>query len=88
LYPFLEAQFEIVAIAHRDVQHIWELKGKRLCYPGFNIGEDVTKIFLTVAYLFFFFFLFFLSVVRRYKIFKTQFNRIKMKFLYFSILRM
>ncbi|KAH0952965.1 hypothetical protein HN011_010853 [Eciton burchellii] len=42
-----EAQFEIVAIAQKDVQHIWELKGKRLCYPGFDIGDDVTKVFLT-----------------------------------------
>ncbi|XP_011337868.1 transferrin isoform X2 [Ooceraea biroi] len=42
-----EAQVEIVAIAHKNVQHMWNLKGKRLCYPGFDIGNDITKVFLT-----------------------------------------
>ncbi|XP_036151373.1 transferrin isoform X2 [Monomorium pharaonis] len=41
-------RFEIVAIAHKNVQRIWDVKGKRLCHPGLDTIDDWTKIFSMV----------------------------------------
>jgi len=46
-------RFELVAIAHKDVRRIWDVKGKRLCHPGLDTIDDWTKIFSTVGELFF-----------------------------------
>jgi len=48
-------RFELVAIAHKDVRRIWDVKGKRLCHPGLDTIDDWTKIFSTVGELFFFY---------------------------------
>ncbi|XP_018049923.1 PREDICTED: transferrin [Atta colombica] len=38
-------RFKVVAIAHKNVQRIWDVKGKRLCHPGLDTVDDWTKIF-------------------------------------------
>lgn len=45
-------RFEVVAIAHKNVRRIWDVKGKRLCHPGLDTVDDWTKIFSTVGELF------------------------------------
>ncbi|XP_018392136.1 PREDICTED: transferrin [Cyphomyrmex costatus] len=45
LFPDDDHRFEIVAIAHKNVQRIWDVKGKRLCHPGLDTIDDWTKIF-------------------------------------------
>lgn len=47
-------RFQIVVIAHKNVQRIWDIKGKRLCHPGFNAINDwsdvssVTRIYFSI----------------------------------------
>ncbi|XP_072760002.1 transferrin isoform X2 [Anoplolepis gracilipes] len=38
--------FQIVAIAHKNVQRIWDIQGKRLCHPGFNNMDTVFSTYL------------------------------------------
>lgn len=45
-------RFDVVAIAHKNVQRIWDVKGKRLCHPGLDTVDDWTKIFSTVGELY------------------------------------
>ncbi|XP_011704440.1 PREDICTED: transferrin [Wasmannia auropunctata] len=47
LFPDDDHRFQIVAIAHKNVQRIWDVKGKRLCHPGLDNTDDMTKIFST-----------------------------------------
>lgn len=42
-----------MAIAHKSVQRIWDIKGKRLCHPGFNTVDDWSTVFSTVSEPFF-----------------------------------
>ncbi|KAM0730836.1 Transferrin [Formica fusca] len=39
-------RFQIVAIAHRNVQRIWDIKGKRLCHSGFDDSSTVFSTYL------------------------------------------
>ncbi|XP_071653962.1 transferrin isoform X1 [Temnothorax longispinosus] len=47
LFPDDDYRFELVAIAHKNVQRIWDVKGKRLCHPGLDTIDDWTTIFST-----------------------------------------
>ncbi|GAB1859923.1 Transferrin [Camponotus japonicus] len=40
-------RFQVVAIAHKNVQRIWDIKGKRLCHPGFNAINNWSTVFST-----------------------------------------
>lgn len=40
-------RFKIVAIAHKNIQRTWDIKGKRLCHPGFNTVDDWSAVFST-----------------------------------------
>ncbi|XP_067210522.1 transferrin isoform X2 [Linepithema humile] len=40
-------RFEVVAIGHKNLHHAYDVKGKRLCHPGFETVGDWTKSFST-----------------------------------------
>lgn len=39
----------MVTLVHKNVKHIWDVKGKRFCHPGFNTVNDWTKAFSMVG---------------------------------------
>ncbi|XP_018340131.1 PREDICTED: transferrin isoform X2 [Trachymyrmex septentrionalis] len=45
LFSEEDHRFKVVTIAHKNVQRIWDVKGKRLCHPGLDTVDDWTKIF-------------------------------------------
>ncbi|KAG7200605.1 hypothetical protein KM043_001163 [Ampulex compressa] len=47
LFPQEKYRFQMVAIVRDSVQHLWDIRGKRLCHPGFETLDDWTKPFST-----------------------------------------
>lgn len=39
----------MVALVHKNVKHIWDVKGKRLCHPGLDIENELTKAISMVS---------------------------------------
>ncbi|XP_014469684.1 PREDICTED: transferrin isoform X2 [Dinoponera quadriceps] len=44
-FPNDKQHFQMVALVHKNVKHIWDVKGKRFCHPGFDVSNDWTKAF-------------------------------------------
>ena len=47
LFPEGKQRYEMVVVVNKDVNSIWDVKGKRFCHPGFDTSNEWTKAFST-----------------------------------------